>query len=192
LGHPAQRPECGKRSVLKRRRLISGDRCGDRHAFFREFHRLQPRIVPHQRFYSRFPSGDGHSSARGPSVTARISSRPNVPIRHVIVDGRRASLRLEAAIWEALHEVAGCRGLTVRDLVAEIDRKREHQGLTAAIRVYIVEFYRAELNLSMGRRGTGFSKSRLQGVGPFGAANPLARSAEPSGFLHPKRMRGRI
>jgi predicted DNA-binding ribbon-helix-helix protein len=64
-------------------------------------------------------------------------------IRNVIVDGHRTSVRLEPVMWEALHEIARRLQVTVHALVTNIDRERTTSTLTAAIRVYIVDFYRA-------------------------------------------------
>jgi predicted DNA-binding ribbon-helix-helix protein len=64
-------------------------------------------------------------------------------IRNVVVAGRRTSVRLEPAMWEALHEIARRLELTIHDLVTDIARQRTASSLTAAIRVYIVDFYRA-------------------------------------------------
>lgn len=64
-------------------------------------------------------------------------------VRNIVLDGRRTSVRLEAAMWEGLLEIARRRGMTANHLVTEIDQRREHdQSRTSAIRVYIVEFYR--------------------------------------------------
>lgn len=52
-------------------------------------------------------------------------------------------MRLEPVMWEALQDIAGQQRVTVHDLVTEIDRGRSASSLTAAIRVYIVEFYRS-------------------------------------------------
>ncbi len=46
-------------------------------------------------------------------------------------------------MWDALQDVARRQHLTVHDLVTRIDRGRTSSGLTAAIRVYIVNFYRS-------------------------------------------------
>jgi predicted DNA-binding ribbon-helix-helix protein len=64
-------------------------------------------------------------------------------IHNVVVAGRRTSVRLEDVMWEALQDIARRREVTVHDLVTEIDRRRTESSLTAAIRVYIVNFYRA-------------------------------------------------
>jgi predicted DNA-binding ribbon-helix-helix protein len=66
---------------------------------------------------------------------------------NVIVGGRRTSVRLEASMWEGLQDIARRRGMTLNDLVTEIEHNRVTPGLTAAIRVYIVDFYRRALGI---------------------------------------------
>jgi predicted DNA-binding ribbon-helix-helix protein len=61
----------------------------------------------------------------------------------VVVGSHRTSVRLEPAMWEALADIARHRQQSLRDLVTEIERDRTASSLTAAIRVYIVEFYRS-------------------------------------------------
>jgi predicted DNA-binding ribbon-helix-helix protein len=67
----------------------------------------------------------------------------SLAIRNIIVGGHRTSVRLEPAMWDALRDIAQRQHATVHDLVTDIDRGRAASGLTAAIRVYIVNFYRA-------------------------------------------------
>jgi predicted DNA-binding ribbon-helix-helix protein len=64
-------------------------------------------------------------------------------IHNVVVAGRRTSVRLEPLMWDALRDIAHRLGATTHDLVTEIDRERTASSLTAAIRVFIVDFYRA-------------------------------------------------
>jgi predicted DNA-binding ribbon-helix-helix protein len=64
-------------------------------------------------------------------------------MRNVVVGGHRTSVRLEPLMWEALREIARDRQMPLNALVTEIDRQRSSSSLTAAIRVYIVAFYRA-------------------------------------------------
>jgi predicted DNA-binding ribbon-helix-helix protein len=64
-------------------------------------------------------------------------------IHNVVVGGHRTSVRLEPVMWDALHDIAYRLRLTTHDLVTDIDRERSASSLTAAIRVYIVDFYRA-------------------------------------------------
>src|SRR6266851_7665315 len=63
-------------------------------------------------------------------------------IRNVVVGGHRTSVRLEPVMWDALHDIARRLRVTMHDLVTDIDRERTASSLTAAIRVYIVDFYR--------------------------------------------------
>lgn len=63
-------------------------------------------------------------------------------IRNVVVAGHRTSVRLEPTMWDALHDIARCMGVPIHEVVTQIDRHRTASSLTAAIRVYIVEFYR--------------------------------------------------
>ena len=46
-------------------------------------------------------------------------------------------------MWEALHEIAATQGMTLNQLVTDIARRSRGSGLTSAIRVYIVDFYRS-------------------------------------------------
>src|SRR5580692_3735241 len=64
---------------------------------------------------------------------------------NVVVNGRRTSVRLEASMWDGLQDIARRRAISLNDLVTEIDRDRYMPGLTAAIRIYIVDFYRKAL-----------------------------------------------
>lgn len=64
-------------------------------------------------------------------------------IRNIVVGGHRTSVRLEPVMWDALLEIARLQQTNVNQLVTEIDRQRYSSSLTAAIRVYIVDFYRS-------------------------------------------------
>jgi predicted DNA-binding ribbon-helix-helix protein len=74
---------------------------------------------------------------------AREPVPSSLAIRNVVVAGRRTCVRLEPLMWEALREITRLRGMSLNDLITEIDRTREASSLTAAIRVYIVNFYRS-------------------------------------------------
>src|SRR5690349_17362015 len=67
----------------------------------------------------------------------------SLAIHNVVVGGHRTSVRLEPVMWEALQEIAQAQRVSVHRLVTDIDRDRSASTLTAAIRVYIVNFYRA-------------------------------------------------
>ncbi|MGO1119309.1 ribbon-helix-helix domain-containing protein [Rhodovibrionaceae bacterium A322] len=63
--------------------------------------------------------------------------------RNVVVGGRRTSLRLEPSMWEALQEISLREALSVSQLCTRIDERRVASGLTAAVRVYILSYFRA-------------------------------------------------
>jgi predicted DNA-binding ribbon-helix-helix protein len=63
--------------------------------------------------------------------------------RNVTVRDRRTSMRLERAMWEALHEICRREGKSLNELVTEIDAQRSESSLTAAIRVYLLRYFSA-------------------------------------------------
>lgn len=65
-------------------------------------------------------------------------------IRNVVVSGHRTSVRLHPVLWEALSDIAMGRGMSIHELATEIAQTPDalEGGLTVAIRVYIVRFYR--------------------------------------------------
>jgi predicted DNA-binding ribbon-helix-helix protein len=73
----------------------------------------------------------------------RTPTKSSLVIRNVVVDGRRTSVRLEPTMWDALTEIARHQRRTLRELVTVIAHDRTASSLTAAIRVYIVQFYRS-------------------------------------------------
>ena len=75
--------------------------------------------------------------------SARETSPSSLAIRNVVVAGHRTSVRLEPLMWQALREIAGWRGISLNALITAIAEARDASSLTAAIRVYIVDFYRS-------------------------------------------------
>jgi predicted DNA-binding ribbon-helix-helix protein len=63
--------------------------------------------------------------------------------RNVFVGRRRTSLRLEPAMWDALTEICRREEMTMHQLCALIDVRRRASSLTAAIRVFIVNYFRS-------------------------------------------------
>ena len=81
------------------------------------------------------PGDDGHEPApRGTSTLVN---------RNVFVGRRRTSLRLEPAMWDALTEICRREAMTLHQLCALIDERRRASSLTAAIRVFIVTYFRS-------------------------------------------------
>ncbi len=46
-------------------------------------------------------------------------------------------------MWDALTEICAREGRSLHDICTEIDRQRSQSGLTAGVRVYILNYFRA-------------------------------------------------
>lgn len=67
------------------------------------------------------------------------------PRKHSLtLRGHRTSVSLEEPFWEAFREIAEAEGKGINELATEIDAARGvSAGLASAIRVYVLEHYRA-------------------------------------------------
>ncbi len=64
--------------------------------------------------------------------------------RNITVQGRRTSVRLEPEMWSALQEISKRERCTTHDICSLISiRKKENTSLTAAIRVFLMLYFRA-------------------------------------------------
>lgn len=62
--------------------------------------------------------------------------------RNVTLNGRRTSLRLEPDMWEALQEVCEREDCDFSQLFSMIEEKRRDSSLTAAIRAFLLIYFR--------------------------------------------------
>lgn len=69
-----------------------------------------------------------------------IDRRSALHARNVRVGGRRTSVKLEPAFWDALEAAAAREGLTVNALCGRINAGSAEYGLTAAIRVFLLAY----------------------------------------------------
>ncbi len=63
--------------------------------------------------------------------------------RSVMIAGHSTSISLAAEFWSALRDIARRRGLSLNEIVAEIDGTRTG-NLSSAIRVYVLNAVRNE------------------------------------------------
>jgi predicted DNA-binding ribbon-helix-helix protein len=61
----------------------------------------------------------------------------------VTVDGHRTSVRLEPALWDAFDEICRRERKSARTVCSEIGRRQREGGFTSALRVYILDYFRA-------------------------------------------------
>jgi predicted DNA-binding ribbon-helix-helix protein len=75
--------------------------------------------------------------------SGRSSAASTLVSRNVVVDGKRTSLRLEPAMWDALAEIVLREEMTIDGICTRIESRRHSSGLTAAVRVFILSYFRA-------------------------------------------------
>lgn len=64
--------------------------------------------------------------------------------RNITVLGRRTSVRLEPEMWQSLKDIAARETCSIHDLCSLISmRKHQNTSLTAAIRVFLMLYYKA-------------------------------------------------
>lgn len=68
--------------------------------------------------------------------------------RNVTVNGRRTSLRLERAAWEALDQICECEGLTLHEVCTAVEGVRFGSSRTSTVRAFIVTYFRLAANKS--------------------------------------------
>jgi predicted DNA-binding ribbon-helix-helix protein len=62
--------------------------------------------------------------------------------RSVVVGGHKTSVSLEDAFWSSLRDIAARRGMSLSMQIAAIDRQRQTNNLSSAIRLYVLDYYR--------------------------------------------------
>ena len=63
--------------------------------------------------------------------------------RNVVAGSGRTSMRLEPELWDALAEICGREGQGLHELIRNIDGQRERGGRTSAVRVFVLQYFRA-------------------------------------------------
>lgn len=85
----------------------------------------------------------------------RTGSRIGRPAkRSFAIKGHYTSITIEAPFWDALRDAAAAIGTTPSALVARIDAARGPSGLSSAVRVWLLAYYRSscEGRAEAGRR----------------------------------------
>lgn len=98
---------------------------------------------------------------------AQRGARSSLVNRNVTVGGRRTSVRLEPAMWEALRHICRREKRSLNDLVTEVDQGRTSSSLTAALRVYLLKYFLAAATEEGHRRaghGDALRPYRLAGL----------------------------
>jgi len=62
--------------------------------------------------------------------------------RSIVVAGHKTSVSLEEAFWNGMKEISSLRGMTLSELVGEIDSNRQQGNLSSAIRLFVLDYFR--------------------------------------------------
>jgi predicted DNA-binding ribbon-helix-helix protein len=63
--------------------------------------------------------------------------------RSVVIAGRKTSVSLEEPFWVSAKEIAALEMITVVKLVEQIHNGGEHSNLSSAIRLFVLDHYKA-------------------------------------------------
>jgi predicted DNA-binding ribbon-helix-helix protein len=85
--------------------------------------------------------------------------------RSIVITGHKTSVSLEDAFWSGLKDIASARNLTLSELVATIDADRRQGNLSSAIRLFVLDYYRAQA-------GSAASQSTSEERGSTGSTRP--------------------
>jgi predicted DNA-binding ribbon-helix-helix protein len=83
---------------------------------------------------------------RAGGVSQEFYMKSAVIKRSVTIDGHKTSVSLEDAFWDGLIEVAKQSNVSVAKLVAEIEQSRSTINLSSAIRIFLLQHYRAQFS----------------------------------------------
>lgn len=65
---------------------------------------------------------------------------PRLKKRSILLSGHATSMALEPEFWAVLEAMAGARGLTLANLIGELDEGRGERPLASACRVAALNF----------------------------------------------------
>jgi predicted DNA-binding ribbon-helix-helix protein len=71
---------------------------------------------------------------------------PGINKHSIDLAGHKTSVSLEDEFWKSLRHIARGRGKTLTDLLVKIDADREYANLSSAIRLFVLRYYRDELD----------------------------------------------
>lgn len=75
-----------------------------------------------------------------PEDTAPESMR--AVCRNLVVAGKRTSVRMEPLLWDCLMEISSREVHSLNDIATMIDARRGDSALTAALRIFILSYFR--------------------------------------------------
>jgi predicted DNA-binding ribbon-helix-helix protein len=132
---------------------------------------------------------DGFFVRMSPSrnIWGHWTMESSVVKRSIVVAGHKTSVSLEDEFWKAVKEIASERDLTLSELVGKVESEREYGNLSSAIRLFVLRFYRGQINGYEGHRSNSTNVGRrLDRDGGDARLNPSGRARSSRRAL-PKR-----
>ena len=75
-------------------------------------------------------------------VPRATTMKSSIVKRSVVLAGRKTSVSLEEEFWNGLKEIAdGRHHITPSDLVGAINAQRQHDNLSSALRLFVLDHY---------------------------------------------------
>jgi predicted DNA-binding ribbon-helix-helix protein len=104
----------------------------------------------------------------------KVPFRSTLVSRNIVVSGHRTSVRLEPEMWDGLREICRRERSNLHQICTSVStQKAEECSLTAAIRVYVMRYYRsAATEEGHNKAGHGFGLTfgmSLNGTTKYGA-----------------------
>jgi predicted DNA-binding ribbon-helix-helix protein len=62
--------------------------------------------------------------------------------RSIVVADHKTSVSLEEPFWNGMKEISRERGMTLSELVGEIDANRQQGNLSSAIRLFVLDYFK--------------------------------------------------
>lgn len=93
--------------------------------------------------------------------------------RNVTVSGRRTSVRMEPLLWDSLADIVRREQRTIHEIATLVDRRRGDSSLTAALRVFILSYFREATE-----RLTGLEEGQARFDGPMQVSDVFARALD--------------
>jgi predicted DNA-binding ribbon-helix-helix protein len=72
--------------------------------------------------------------------------KSKVKHRSATIRHRRTSVCVEDIFWNCLKEIAESRKQSLQHSIEEIDRDRQNANLSSAIRLFVLQFYKDQLD----------------------------------------------
>jgi predicted DNA-binding ribbon-helix-helix protein len=94
-----------------------------------------------------------HTGARWGYYMEGGTQKSRVIKRSIVFAGHKTSVSLEDQFWAALREISTAQGVTTGALVASINAGRQHDNLSSAIRVFVLNHYRAQADARRSAKG---------------------------------------